>query len=68
MHLQAARELTVRWPGAERRFAQGETIHTENSYKCRASDFEALLRQAGFARTQLWTDERGWFAMFWAQG
>ena len=67
MHLQAVRELTVRWSGGERRFAAGERIHTENSCKYRQPDFDALLRQAGFARTQAWTDERGWFAVFWAQ-
>jgi len=67
MHLQAAREVSVRWRGGERRFAAGERIHTENSYKYRQPDFEALLRQAGFARTQAWSDERGWFAVFWAR-
>jgi len=28
--------------------------------------FEQLLREAGFARTAHWTDERGWFAVFLA--
>ncbi len=68
MHLQAARNVTVRWPQEERRFVAGERIHTENSYKYRVADFEALLRQAGFAQTAAWQDARGWFAMFWAQG
>jgi L-histidine N-alpha-methyltransferase len=68
MHLQARRELAVRWPGGERRFARGERIHTENSCKYALADFQALLAAAGFARVQAWTDERGWFAMYWAQG
>lgn len=67
MHLQAWRGVTVRWPGGERRFERGERIHTENSYKYRLGDFQALLAAAGFARVQAWTDERGWFAMYWAQ-
>jgi L-histidine Nalpha-methyltransferase len=67
MHLQARRELTVRWPGGERRFGAGERMHTENSYKYRRSDFEALLRDAGFSRIQAWTDEREWFGVFAAQ-
>ncbi len=67
MHLQARRELTVRWPGGERRFAQGERIHTENSCKYALADFQALLAAAGFAHVQAWTDERGWFAVYWAQ-
>jgi dimethylhistidine N-methyltransferase len=68
MHLQATRDLHVHWPGGERRFAQGERIHTESSYKWRAPDFEQLLQTAGFVSTQAWTDERGWFAVFWAAG
>ena len=67
MHLEAREPLTVRWPGGERRFAGGERIHTENSYKYLRGDFEAMLRDAGFGRTQGWTDERGWFAVFVAQ-
>jgi dimethylhistidine N-methyltransferase len=67
MHLEARRDLLVRWPGAERRFAAGERIHTENSVKWRRADFEALLRDAGFRHVQGWTDERGWFAVLLAQ-
>ena len=68
MHLQAVRAVQVRWLGGERQFAQGERIHTESSYKWRVSDFEQLLKTAGFVSTQSWTDERGWFAVFWAAG
>lgn len=67
MHLQATRVLTVRWPGGERRFAAGERIHTENSYKYRLGDFQSLLAAAGYTHIDAWTDERGWFAMYWAQ-
>jgi dimethylhistidine N-methyltransferase len=66
MHLQALRAVAVRWPGGERRFAKDERIHTENSYKWRQADFAKLLLSAGFAQTRAWTDERGWFAVFWA--
>jgi L-histidine N-alpha-methyltransferase len=47
------------WPGGSRRFASGERIHTENSYKWRPEDFEALLREAGFGAVQTWTDPTG---------
>ena len=67
MHLQARRALTVRWPGGERQFRAGERMHTENSYKYRRGDFEALLRDAGFSRIEAWTDEREWFGVFAAQ-
>ena len=67
MHLQARRAVTVRWPGGDRVFSAGERIHTENSYKWQEEDFAALLREAGFSATQIWSDERGWFSVFWAQ-
>lgn len=66
MHLQAVRDVTVRWPGAQRQFSTGERIHTENSCKYQVPDFDAMLRQAGFQQTRVWQDARGWFAVFWA--
>jgi dimethylhistidine N-methyltransferase len=66
MHLEALRAVPLRWPGGGRNFAAGERIHTENACKWRQADFAQLLRDAGFASTQAWTDERGWFAVFWA--
>lgn len=67
MHLVAAADTLVRWPGGGRSFVPGERIHTENSYKYRVEDFVALLSRAGFPRTQVWTDERGWFAVILAR-
>jgi dimethylhistidine N-methyltransferase len=64
MHLEALRERVVYWSGGERRFAAGERVHTENSYKWREDDFAALLERAGFSRLRHWTDARGWFAVF----
>jgi L-histidine Nalpha-methyltransferase len=66
MHLQARQALCVRWRGGERRFAAGERLHTENSYKWRPDDFRALLRDAGFTPLGGWTDERAWFGVFLA--
>ena len=67
MHLQARRALTVTWPQNFRKFEEGERLHTENSYKYTADGFAALLAAAGFKSSQRWLDERGWFAVFWAQ-
>ncbi len=66
MHLEARESLAVAWPGGGRRFGAGERIHTENSCKYTVAGFAALLGEAGFASTRHWTDERGWFAVFWA--
>jgi dimethylhistidine N-methyltransferase len=63
MHLEARRDVRVTWQGGQRRFVQGERIHTENSYKYRAADFEALLSQAGFREPMTWTDAQNWFAV-----
>src|ERR1035437_7832221 len=44
-------------------FNAGEDIHTENSYKYRPGQAEAMLTRAGFAPVSKWTDARGWFAV-----
>jgi len=49
--------------GFEVAFAEGETIHTENSYKYRPGQPEAMMAAAGFAPVETWTDEQGWFAV-----
>lgn len=67
MHLEARRELGVRWPGGERRFDAGERMHTENSYKWTSAGFESLLREAGFRGVQTWTDGQEWFAVMLAR-
>jgi len=66
MHLQARRAVTVSWPGQRRVFQQGETIHTENSYKWTVEKFSELLRSADFTHTQHWTDQQEQYAVFWA--
>lgn len=66
MHLQARHAVRVRWPGGERLFADGETIHTENACKWTVASFDALLRSAGFGSTRFWTDPAARFAVFWA--
>lgn len=67
MHLEARRPLTVHWTGAQRHFAEGERIHTENSYKYTVQSFSALLSAAGFGAIRSWTDDRNWFAVMHAR-
>lgn len=66
MHLEAAGDVSVSWPGGGRRFSAGERIHTENSYKYELDGFKALLAQAGFSEVGAWTDEHQWFAVCYA--
>lgn len=58
MHLVARRDLVVRWPGGERSFREGETIHTENAYKYREEAFAALLSEAGFTQQAAYLDDQ----------
>ncbi|MEO7494078.1 MAG: L-histidine N(alpha)-methyltransferase [Massilia sp.] len=67
MHLEAREALTVNWEGGSRRFAKGERIHTENSYKYRRSAACGLLEQAGFQVASVWTDPQEWFAVIHAR-
>ncbi len=66
MHLEAKRDVALRWTGGERSFVKGERIHTENSYKWTTQSFSELLMQAGFAQPVVWTDADGKFAVMWA--
>ena len=61
MYLEAKHTLTVKWPGGERRFGEGERIHTENSYKYTPDNFVQLLQQSEFRVTRAWSDARNWF-------
>ena len=51
--------------GVTRRFSAGERIHTENSYKYAAAEFEKLLGDAGFGAVQRWSNaEQGYFVFY----
>ena len=66
MHLEAKQDVDVKVRGATRKFAKGERIHTENSYKYAPEQFRALLVEAGFTAPKLWQDEREDFNVFYA--
>ena len=69
MHLVSRIAQTVRIPALDLKiaFAAGETIHTENSYKYRPGQAEALLKKAGFAPAATWMDEMERFAVYLAR-
>jgi dimethylhistidine N-methyltransferase len=66
MHLEAVRDQSVDLGGSAHLFARGERIHTENSYKYRPDEFEALLREAGFTRFQRWDSADAGYFVFYA--
>jgi len=66
MHLEARRDTAVHVDGRERVFLAGERIHTENSYKYHAAEFEAILGEAGFATIRRWDAPAGGYFVFHA--
>jgi dimethylhistidine N-methyltransferase len=63
MHLVSKRAQIVRIDGHVLRFAAGETIHTENSYKYGLSQFAARAAKAGWAPSRIWTDPQRLFSV-----
>lgn len=63
MHLVSENDQTVRVDGREVRFANGETIHTEDSRKYDVAEFEALAGEAGWRLARVWSDPDGLFAV-----
>jgi L-histidine Nalpha-methyltransferase len=68
MHLESllAQKVSLRAADLEVRFARGETIHTENSYKFTVERVVGLLTRAGFKLRQKWTDPNRWFTVYLA--
>ena len=56
MHLVSSVSQSVEIAGHTVSFDEGESIHTENSYKYSPTDFRQLVKQAG------WTVEKVWLA------
>lgn len=69
MHLESTRAQRVRFPALDMEvaFSEGETIHSENSYKYRLGEMERLFDVAGFHAPQRWRDPDGWFAVYLAE-
>ena len=65
MHLESLQTQTVEIPGAgcSVRFAAGESIWTESSYKYREDGVHELGAAAGLAVRGQWVDERDRFAL-----
>ena len=63
MHLVSRKAQTVFVDGFPIRFAAGEWIHTESSYKHTVDSFLAIATQAGWASAAVWTDPAGTFSL-----
>ena len=53
MHLVSRRHQVVQVAGCAIPFAEGESIHTENSYKYTVGSFQSLAARSGWSSLQL---------------
>lgn len=63
MHLVSLYTQRVTLLGRSFRFALGESLHTESSYKYSLMRFQAIARRAGWSHRQLWMDGQSRFAV-----
>jgi len=63
MHLVCLRDHQATIAGELVAFHEGETIHTENSYKYTLEEFGALASRVGFARRTAWVDDDRLFSV-----
>ncbi|MCJ0762388.1 L-histidine N(alpha)-methyltransferase [Variovorax terrae] len=67
MHLVSRRRQKVALCGECFEFAEGDSLHTENSYKFTLDGLRALAAQAGFRPGPVWTDPQHLFSLHWLQ-
>jgi L-histidine Nalpha-methyltransferase len=69
IYLESASEQSVFLPllDLDVRFASGERIHTENSYKYTSDMIESIICEGGFRLEQTWKDRREWFGVHLAR-
>jgi L-histidine Nalpha-methyltransferase len=67
MHLVSLVEQTVCVGGESIRFARGEPIWTESSYKYDGEQLERMARESGFAIKRSWTDREGLFRVLYLE-
>ena len=65
MHLISARAQSAQVGGERFDFAEGQSLHTENSCKYTVAGFQALARAAGLQPQAVWTDAQRLFSVHW---
>ena len=69
LYLKSLADQTATIAGRAFHFAEGELIHTENSYKYAIPEFHALAARAGFLPVHTWTDRNNLFSVhYFRQG
>jgi L-histidine Nalpha-methyltransferase len=68
MHLVSTRDQTAHIGGRSVPFREGESIHTENSYKHTPEKLTAIARDAGWETWKVWKDHAGLFSVILLRG
>jgi L-histidine Nalpha-methyltransferase len=68
MHLIAVRDQTVYVGGQTIAFREGESIHTENSYKHTREKLVEIAGRAGWETRKVWQDHAGLFGVILLRG
>lgn len=63
MHLVSMKNQDIAIANHRFHFRQGETIHTENSYKYTVRQFQDLARAADWLPSRVWTDSNEFFSV-----
>ena len=65
MHLVSRQRQAAVVAGQRFELDEGESLHTENSYKFTVDGLRALARRAGFRPGPVWTDSQKLFSVHW---
>ena len=65
MHLSSLRNQSVSFGQLDMQvdFEEGETIHTESSFKYQPAEIDALASDCGFRVEERWLDSESWFSL-----
>ena len=65
MHLVSMKRQEVMLKNRSFLFEEGETLHTENSYKYSIVKIQEIAEKQGLKSGPVWTDPNRWFGLLW---
>lgn len=65
MHLVSRADQVLHVGGQPVFIAEGDSVHTESSYKYTVAGFQRLAESAGWKPEAVWVDTRRWFSLHW---
>jgi dimethylhistidine N-methyltransferase len=65
MHLVSLKKQDIKMGDHVFTLEEGETLHTENSYKFSIDGIQKMARSQGLEAGPVWTDPQRWFGLLW---